>query len=242
VTTTEIAYAICVVVLASTVQGASGFGFSLTAMPLLSTQLGVEQALVLSSLVALPSTLVTVASAHAHVDRPAVMRMFGAAIVGMPFGLVVLKTAPERALRIGVAVTVLGLAIAVRRGVRVRGRPGVVDLVAGLISGVLNTSVGTNGPPLVIGLASRSTPAPVMRSTLSSVFAMSGVVAISLFAFRGYIDADDLRAAAFCLPGVAIGWTIGNRVFKGFDQRRFDHVVVGLLIASALWATYNALA
>ncbi len=226
---------------AALVQAASGFGFALIAMPLLSSRIGVESALVLSSLVSLPTSVATAWVSRASLDPVVAKRMILGTLVGMPFGLVILSVAPEKALRLVVAGTVLALAAVLRSGVRVRGRPSVVDVVAGLVSGALNTSVGTNGPPLVIALASRRTSAAPMRATLSTVFCVSGIVSLALFVGSGFVHTHDVRDAAVCAPGVILGWALGQRAFKGLNQARFELLTIVLLVASACWATYVAL-
>ena len=64
----------------------------------------------------------------------------------------------------------------------------------GFVSGVLNTSLSTNGPPLVFGLQARHLGAAPFRATISTVFAFSNIVGslgVSVMAIsRPLIDTD----------------------------------------------------
>ena len=110
---------------------------------------------VLASIFGLASSSVLVVRAHRGVVWPVAARMLTSAAVGMPLGLVVLLAVDERLLRLIIAVAVVVFVGLLLAGVTVRGSGRGVDVAAGFVSGVLNTSVSTNGPPLVLvhGLA-----------------------------------------------------------------------------------------
>lgn len=230
-----------VVAIAAVLQAAVGFGFALVAMPLLAAVLGAEQALAVVSLVALVNSGTTAVTARGHAHRPTLGTITVAALAGMPFGVLALEQFPERTMRLAIAASVAVAAVLLSFGVRVR-RPGrATNVVSGVLSGALSTSTGTSGPPLVVGLQSQSLPAPVVRSTLAAQFAITGVVSTALLALRGHIKGDDVWLAALCIP-VTIGmWHVGARLFHRFDQRRYDRVVVVLLVAAAAIGAWNAL-
>ena len=79
---------VAVVLLAGTVQGASGFGFSLVAVPLLAVAAGPKDAVVLASVLAVVSTAGLAVRFRDQVDRPLALRLLAGACVGLPFGAV----------------------------------------------------------------------------------------------------------------------------------------------------------
>jgi uncharacterized membrane protein YfcA len=99
----------------------------------------------------------------------------------------------------------------------------------GFVSGVLNTSLSTNGPPLVFGLQARHLDAPTFRATISTVFAFSNIVGLTLFALDGKITAEGLKAAAIAFPAWIIGQGLGWPVRKHFHGERFRTLVLSLL-------------
>lgn len=160
----------------------SGFGFSLTAIPLLTLVCSRKDAVVSSTLVGLVSQTAMAWQLRREIERDAIRWALPASIVGMPLGIVVGHLVSERAMRIGVGVAVLVAVASMVRGATLRGRPRVIDTCAGVISGVLATTTGTNGPPLVIAFAGRNLTPGVTRATLSTMFAIANVVAFALFA------------------------------------------------------------
>ena len=162
----EVMIVLVVVGVASVVQATAGFGFALTAMPLLSTTVGAEHGLAIVSMVALFNSGTTWRTAHRDIHRRTVVVMVVSAIAGMPAGLWLLATADERTMRLLIAGSVAVAALLLGSGFRLRRAGPTVDAIAGLISGALSTSTGTSGPPLVFTLRARNLAASV-RTTES---------------------------------------------------------------------------
>jgi hypothetical protein len=241
VTAGQVAYTIVVVGLASAVQAAVGFGFALLAMPLLAGVIGTEHALAVVSLVSIVNSTSTATTARGHVDRATLRSVSLALLAGLPLGLVILDVLPERAMRFAIAGTVAVAAVALGAGLRVRRGGRIADGLAGFTSGVLSTSTGTSGPPLVVGLQSRGLPAATVRATLAAQFVFAGVTSLVLLALFGHISRADVAVALVCLPLLLATWRLGARTFHRFDQRRYDRAIVALLLAAALVGAWNAL-
>ena len=230
-----------VVFLAATVTTIAGFGFSLMAVPLLSAMLGGRDAVAVASLVGLISTTVVFVTGRGSVDRGVVLRQLSAAAVGMPLGLAVLLVLDDRLMRLVIAAAVLVAVALLARGLQIRRGGALLDVGAGFLSGVLNTSVGTGGPPLVFANQARGLDPATTRATLSAVFTGSALVANPLFLAAGRYTGEVLLAAGSAVPALAVGWVVGVRIHRSIDARRFRGLVLVLLVASALVAAASAL-
>jgi hypothetical protein len=233
VSTSAIAVAVGVLACASAVQATAGFGFALVSMPLLSAVAGPGSALAITSLLSIANSGATAIASRAHAERPTVRRQVIAALLGMPLGLVLLESMPERAMQLLIAATVAVFALLLGAGLRLASIGRRTEFVAGLTSGVLSTSTGTSGPPLVICLQSKGVPAPAMRATLAAQFAATGWISVLLLAWRDHIGRDDIAVAALAFPFLAVSWLIGASSFGRLTQRRYDVFVVVLLLAAA---------
>ena len=116
-----------------------------------------------------------------------------------------------------------------------------LDIGAGFLSGVLNTSLSTNGPPLVFVLQARHLDAPAFRGTISAVFALSSLAGIALFVGAGKVTGDGLLAAAVSLPASLAGQFAGFPLRRHIHGERFRVLVLGLLCVAALSAIASAL-
>jgi uncharacterized membrane protein YfcA len=236
----ELAAALAILAGASLVQALAGFGFALLAMPLLSVVIGPTPALATVSLVSIVNSGATALTARHEADRRSVKRQSIAAFFGMPLGLVVLESVPERGMQALIAVSVALAATALALHFRLPHVGARTEAVAGFTSGALATSTGTSGPPIVICLQSRALPAATVRATLASQFLATGWVSVVLLALRGHIDRDDVELAVLAIPVLLVSWQVGAHSFRRISQDRYDAIVVALLLGAATVAMFQA--
>jgi len=232
---------VVVVLIASLVQSTTGFGFSLLAVPLLSLAIPTEVAVVAAATLGTLTSSAQAFGERSHGDRPTIARMLLGAAVGAPFGLLLLTMATNRQLKFGLAAVIIAFLIINLRGITIERGSRAVDLVAGTISGVLNTSLSTNGPPLVMALHARHLAPSVFRATISAVFAGTGVITVGLFLVSGHYGAEERELLLVAIPTMVIGYWIGARLRPRIDPPRFRQAVMALLLATAVITLAGAL-
>ena len=151
---------------------------------------------------------------------------------GMPFGLFVFNVVSERNLRFGLGSVVIVATVLIVRNFQIPENARRYDWVLGFVSGVLNTSTSTNGPPLVFLLKSRSMDAATFRATLNTVFSIANIGALILFLGSGKMTEENLVGAAFALPALALTLRIGYAMRKRVNEEAFTRLVVGLMLLS----------
>lgn len=220
--------ATAVFVLAALAQAVTGFGSALVAVPLLTLLVDPVAAVVAATAVSLVLTSGAAWRERSYVDARAARTLTVTGVVGMPAGLVVLGAADESRLAAWIAVAMLVMLVLVASGIRVgaRGMP-----VAGLVSGVLLTSTGMNGPPLVMALIDREPRR--YRATLQAVFASQDLVAVGAFLVLGHLDREAAVLALGGAVGLPLGWRLGDAVFHRMPAARLRPLVVGGLVLTA---------
>lgn len=227
---------------ASFVQMLAGFGFALLAMPVMTLAVPVERAVVIVALLGAMTTLWQSIHLRRDADRQLVLRLTAASYLGMPLGLVVLNVVGDRSLRIMLGIAVLIATGLLARRLSLAHVGPTLDHTAGFVSGVLNTSLGTNGPPLVFDLQARGLDPYRFRATISAVFAFGNVFGLVLFLADGKVTADGLRAAAIAAPAWAIGQAIGWPTRRHVHGERFRYLVLALLFTAGATAIIFAVA
>lgn len=225
---------------ASYAQAVSGFGFALIASPLIATLVGPRAAVVGGAVVATLQSLYVIHRARAAIHWHAVALITGASSLGMPLGLLMFTHLSRAGLTAAIGVLVLGFAGLLWRGWRIPDT-NLSEAVAGIVSGILATSTGTSGPPIVITFHGRGLEPNAFRASLAGVFTVQGLVAIALFGATGKFDADVWRVIAVGAHAMAAGWLAGNRTFARIDPKRFRTIVLGMLVVSGLVAVAGAL-
>lgn len=230
-----------IVAAAGLAQGLSGFGFALISIPLLALVVPVKAAIVGGAALGIVQSGLIVARDHRHVEWRSAAVLATASLAGMPIGLLVITRVSEEPLQVVIAVTVLVFTGLLWRRVQLPTDSLSAEVGVGFTSGMLSTSTGMSGPPLVIALQARGVPPSAFRATLATVFVSSSAISLLLFWSRGLVTADSVRVTAAGLPGLLIGILAGELAFRRVDHERFRRIVIGLLVMSALLALIGAL-
>jgi uncharacterized protein len=241
VTTAQLIVVGSAVFVAAMMQIVAGFGFALLGVPLMTLAIEPKIAVVVSALTGVVVTTWQAVRSRADVDRVLVRRLTIAAYVGMPFGLLVFIEVNDNILRLLLGVSVLIAVVMLALRINLHHAGPRLDYAAGFVSGVLNTSLSTNGPPLVFALQARQLSPVTFRATITTVFALSNVLGLSLFIASGRITRDGLVASAITIPAMILGQAVGFPLRKHIHGERFRWLVLVLMTGAAISAIVNAL-
>ena len=229
--------------LGATLQSAAGFGFALIAAPLLVAALGPRPAVSAIIVLALIVSALTLAGEHRR-PRPntrEAVALVGWSLPGLLAGALLLGVAPERALKVLVAVVVM-----VAVGLRLLGAPRRLPwshpraAATGLTSGALSTSTGIGGPPLVFHLLGRGLTNVQMRDTLAVVWLAGGILSAGALVVTGAFVLPD--EAPYLAVATVVGYLVGRRLFRFLHEGRYERVVLGALAATAVISLIAAVA
>lgn len=222
------------VLFSSFIQTITGFGFSLLAVPIMSMAVPTEVAVVIAGTLSTFTSGGQAWSERQHGDRPTIKRLIIGAFLGAPFGLVILIFASSRQLKLGLVVVIVLFLIVNLRGFKLEKASTPVELGAGFISGLLSTSLSTNGPPLVMALHARHFTPHVFRGTIAAALCSIGMFSLVLFAVTDHFTIDVAWSLLVAAPSLVIGFYLGHRVRGHIEPDRFRGLVTGLLAATAL--------
>lgn len=219
---------------AITVYMVAGFGFALLAMPLMTFAIPVEEAVVVVVMLAIVSTGHQAIAHRGHVRRPLATRLVLSSFAGMPFGLLVLNVVEDRTLKIALGIGVIIATVLLIRDLTLDHVGPPLDYAMGFVSGVANSSIGTNGPPLVFDLQSRRLAPNEFRGTIATVFVLGNIFTLALFVADGKVDRDGLQAAAVAFPAWLAGAFLGRALQPKVPEHLFRTLVLGLLLVTGV--------
>ena len=159
--------------------------------------------------------------------------LIAAALPGLAVGALAVSHAPKPPMRLAVGLAIL---LAVLFRLHQPGRLATLTthragVPTGLLAGALTTTVGINGPPLVIWLRARQATLTELRDTLAVIFLALNLAAIPSLATRGgKIPIALLPALA---AGVIAGHTLGLGAHNRLPARVLDQGVVAILATAA---------
>lgn len=228
---------VCAVVLfAAIVQTSAGFGFSLTAVPMMALFADTRTASMVAGVLSMGTSGFQAWHGRAHTDWASVKRLCLAAAIGLPIGLLVFEVASERGLKLFLGLSTLAMVALLARGLDLSDAGPGIDWAAGAAAGVLTTSLSTNGPPLVFVLQGRRLPPERFRATITTVFLLTGLVSlIGRAAVGGFTHEVNVSILLSPVP-LALGIAGGFWMRRFLDEERFRKVVMILLVVAALSA------
>lgn len=225
-----------IVLLAALVQRAVGFGSALLAVPLMTFVVPTKSAVVISFLIGTSTSAWVSLHLASHVEWRTTRRLGLGTMVGAPVGVVILSVISAGVLRLtlgfAVCMAAAWIIVSSRRSNRPVAPHAPRTIAMGVASGVLSTSLATNGPPLVYELRRTGFTDDRFRATISVAFTISDVIGLPLLAVAGLISTSDIAlAAAALVPGV-VGVRLGSWVSGRMQTHHFIRAVDLLLLAT----------
>ncbi|NQW59516.1 sulfite exporter TauE/SafE family protein [bacterium] len=224
---------IVIICVAAILQSISGFGFSLLAMPLLSVVVDIREAVVIATICGLFSNVVHVTKDHQMVERSIARRISFSALLGMPLGVLLLSVFSAMQMRVCISVVTIVLVVLMMFKFSIKKENTKVDVVLGVISGVLATSVSTNGPPLIFLLQSKRLDSSRFRATLAYVFTVSGCASFAVLMAAGKGSVAAFQFALLSIPSMYLGTLLGRRARSAVTQEAFQRLTYVLLLTTA---------
>ena len=233
----DLAYAIAVLLVAYFVRGISGFGSGLLAVPLLALRFPLPQ-VVPFMLVADLSASALIGGVHfRHVDRAEIRLLLPATVVGVVLGTGLLVALPPAVLLSVLAIFILAFALRFLLAGDDPFAPVSARWAwpAALTGGAISGLFGTGGPPYVIYLTHRLQDKSRLRATLSGLFFLEGLVRTLSFLVAGLLlDARIWLQVLIALPIVVAALYVGSHVHTRLTDAQMRRAVGVLLLVSAL--------
>ncbi|HET7105677.1 MAG TPA: sulfite exporter TauE/SafE family protein [Candidatus Acidoferrum sp.] len=231
-------YVLCVILLATVIRSAFGFGEALVAVPLLAFWLPLPVAAPLAVLVSITVAAIVVIQDWRHIHIRSAGWLVLSTLPGIPLGLLLLMNRHQRGVKATLAAILIVFSLHSLLG---RSAPKLKQesrrwlLVCGFLAGILGGAYGMNGPPLVIYGAMRRWTAQHFRATLQGYFLPASIIGMGGYWLAGLWTSTVTRYYLFSLPvtflGVYLGRVLNHRLQgEGF----FKYLYLGLAAIATL--------
>lgn len=229
---TDLILLCCIFGFAGFVQGASGFGFGLTALGLLAAVGDLREAAILTALGSLALSIAIFLRLRSHFAWDRVRPLFLVSLLTIPVGVLVLKGSPGTGLQLGLGVLLVFTAV-YNLVPRLAAQPWHAfwtGVPCGVLSGILAGAFGTGGPPAVAYVATQGFSRQRYVATLQLLFAMGGVVRVSSLVATGLLTPALAGVSALGAFFAVIGARLGVRVLTRLSDKAFRSLVAVLLL------------
>jgi len=235
VTTETLVLVLGIVVLATLVRSAFGFGDALVGMPLLALVLPLKTATPLMAFVGPTIGVLMLARTWRQVDFRSVGVLAGSTLAGIPVGLFLLTRLPERPVAVALAALIILSAVhGLVRPAAARLKSSRSAPIFGFIAGILGAAFNTNGPSIALYGAWRGWTSAAFRATIQGYFLLTGPMILLGQGAAGLWTGDVGRAYLLALPLMAGAVAAGLKLGRLIPETRFHCWVYGLLLAAGI--------
>jgi uncharacterized membrane protein YfcA len=231
------------VLLGATISGLTGFGFALVIVPVMLLIFAPPAVVVLTGLLAIASGIPILARDRSKIRSRIVSPLLLPALLGSMIGVRILNGVDTRLIKLAAGLVVVTFAVLVARGFVIPGiRSRLAPLVAGFTSGLLGSSVGMTGPPVVLFLTDRMPEPRVFRASITAYFTAANGFGIVLVTRTGAVGMREFGIAGALLPIALAGRHLGQLLHERVDAEHFRRITLALLIVTGTSGMVTALA
>lgn len=232
-----IALAVGACTFAATIQGTFGFGFAMLAVPLcamIDPRFAPVPQILLIGLLVFPMAW----RERQHIEWQGVLWILIGRAPGTLLGLWLLKTASPRALAFILAGCVLAAVAALATGATIR-RTRITEFIAGVMAAIGSVVSSIGGPP--IALLYRGAKGPVLRASLSAVFAIGLIMTLLARGLGGEISLLDVQIALVFSPAIGVALWASTRLAHRVDGPWLSRMVLVLASIAAVGLIIRAI-
>ena len=213
-------------------QGLTGFGSALIAIPLLTLLMDIKAAVPLCMLNGLALTLYLSVPLRFHLDIRKILPLLIGSLPGIVAGTLLLSRLDSHLLRLAIGILLIAFSL-YRLYLRAPSiqLPSWFGYLAGFLTGAIGAALSAGGPPAIIYTTLTGWNKEEVRATLSGFFVISGLITVVVHALTGV----STRATLFCffmtVPFVLAGTICGSKMSGRFSQAAYLRLVHYLLLA-----------
>lgn len=228
---------VLIALIASFLQGSTGFGFSILSMSLLPLLLPYRTAVTVTATSSIVMVLFFAVKLRKHISFKLMFYPFLSSTVTSLLGIYLLTTAPDEWMRraLGGILFLLSLYFVFfserTRIAQTRSN----GLIAGAVSGLLSGLFNLGGPPMVVYFLSAAEDKLQYHATLQCYFAVNGAVVLLLHALMGDYNSEVIRFSAVSLAGIAGGCLAGYSLFRRISMNMIRKSVYGFMMIFGIY-------
>ena len=223
-----------ILLMASVLQTSTGFGFSILATPFLLLIFEPIEAIQINLILSLVISSVLMSKIKKDIDVGMLKKFVIGSIVGLPIGLAFLLFIEIPKLKMGISVVILLLTLLLIFQFKMN-QTKTRDLVVGGLSGILTTSMGMPGPPLLLYFSGTVTEKEKVRGTTLAFYLFIYLISLVLQIMFAGTSQKIWISSAVGLPLVLIGLVCGQWLFKRINQNGFQKLTYLLLLFTGLY-------
>jgi len=221
--------------LAGFVQGVTGFGSALVAIPLLSLVIDIKGAIPLCILNSLVITTYLSLKMRRHLDIQKILPLCIAAVPGIIIGSTLLKRVGSTYIRITLGILLIVYSLySLFSSPKPRTLHKAWSYVAGFLSGAIGAAFSAGGPPTIIYTAMNDWKKDTIKATLSGFFLFNSYLIAAVHAIEGLTTIEIFTYFMISAPFVLLGTVLGTICYGKIPRELYLQIIFAFLTAMGI--------
>ncbi|MEN8198485.1 MAG: sulfite exporter TauE/SafE family protein [Thermodesulfobacteriota bacterium] len=226
---------IAIFLLAGFVQGMTGFGSALVAIPLLSLFLDIKSAVPLCILNSLIITTYLSLKMRKHLHSNKILPLCVAAVPGIIVGSTILKNVDSTILRTCIGVLLISYSLySLLNRATPRKLSTAWSYLAGFLSGAIGAAFSAGGPPTIIYTTLTDWKKDEIKATLSGFFLFNSYLIATVHAISGLTSIEVFTYFMISAPFVLLGTVLGAIAYGRIPRARYLQIIFAFLIVMGI--------
>ena len=220
-----------IILLASTIRGFNGFGFSATSVSGLAFILPAIEIVPIILILEVAISIFMVPYIWNKIDWKFVFQILIGIAIGSPVGLYLLKFFSPSFTHLLICIIIIFFSILLMRGYSNKKIDNnFIKILTGTISGALNGLSTLGGLPVALFLLITSMQPIFIRGSLAALFFITDIYAFSLSFLGGIVDMTTVYRSLPLIFILPLGVFVGNKFFVKSREETYRKVVFYFLI------------
>jgi len=229
-----------IVLVASMLQTSTGYGFSIIGTPFLLLLYPAHMAIQINIILSICLSAVMIFKIRKEVDKTLVIRLIKGSVLGLIVGIFVYLFLDIQLLKMTVGIIILVLTVLLIFQVTVN-QSKRKDYVTGGISGVLTTSIGVPGPPLLLYFSGAGIDKTTLRSTTLAYYLFVYFASLMMQISFGGTSKETWMFSLIAIPPLFIGVFLGQLLFKWISQLTFLLITYIILLFTGAYLVITSM-
>ena len=225
---------IIIVLVASLLQTSTGYGFSIVGTPFLLLIYPAHMAIQINIILSICLSAFMIFKIRKEIDKSLLVRLIKGSVMGLIFGIFIYLFLDIQLLKMTVGALILFLTILLILKLTIN-RTQNKDFITGGISGLLTTSIGVPGPPLLLYFSGAGIDKTTLRSTTLAYYLFVYFVSLVMQISFGGTSKETWIFSLIAIPPLFAGIILGQLFFKWISQKVFRIITYIILMFTGVY-------
>ncbi|MFD2172053.1 sulfite exporter TauE/SafE family protein [Tumebacillus lipolyticus] len=223
-----------IVFVAALLQASTGYGFSIIGTPFLFMIYPAHTAIQINIILSLWLSVFMIYKIRREIDTALLARLVKGSVIGLVLGIFVYLYVDVQWLKfvVGSLVLILTVLLVLRLTIQ---QTEARDHLTGGFSGLLTTSIGVPGPPLLLYFAGVGIKKETLRSTTLAYYLFVYSVSLIMQILFDGTTKETWISAGIALPVLLLGILLGQLLFRWINQTVFKIITYIILFFTGIY-------